>query len=233
MLELDHVSKRYRHGARQAEVLREVTLQLHEREVIAVWGLPRSGRSALLRVAAGIEAPDSGVVRFRGRPLSVARSALPGGIAYCPPTFHGLEAQAVLRELIATQLARGLRHSRARERAFAALERAGVRGCEARLPYELERAEQVRVGIARALLQDPAVLVIDEPIRGVDPRERDRILQLLGSLSRERASIIITIDTGVGLHASDRALSIGEGRLRGHLAPQLAPVVELPLRASG
>jgi ABC-type ATPase involved in cell division len=233
MLELDHVSKRYRHGARQADVLREVTLQLHEREVIAVWGLPRSGRSALLRVAAGIEAPDSGVVRFRGRPLSVARSALPGGIAYCPPTFHGLEAQAVLRELIATQLARGLRHSRARERAFAALERAGVRGSEARLPYELERAEQVRVGIARALLQEPALLLIDDPTKGVDLLERDRILALLRSLSPEGVAVVMTLDNGVGLFAADRALSLGEGVLRGDVAPELAPVVGLPLRVSG
>jgi ABC-type multidrug transport system ATPase subunit len=121
----------------------------------------------------------------------------------------------------------------ARARAWEALERVGARGCEGRRACELDRAEEVRVGVARALLREPSLLLVDEPIKGVDPLERDRILKLLGSLSREGTSIIITIDNGVGLFAADRALSLGEGRLRGHLAPELAPVVELPRRASG
>jgi ABC-type sugar transport system ATPase subunit len=233
LLELERIAKGYGQGAQRKEVLRDVCLQVHERELVAIWGPARSGRSTLLRVAAGIEAPDSGLVRLRGRPLPGGGGPIAGGIAYCHPTLRSAESQAVLEELVAAQLALGVRQANARDRARDALERVEAQHCAERRPSELERGEQVRVGIARALLQDPAVLLIDEPIKGVDPRERDRILQLLGSLSHERVSTIITIDTGVGLHASDRALSLGEGRLRGHLAPELAPVVELPLRASG
>jgi ABC-type Mn2+/Zn2+ transport system ATPase subunit len=139
----------------------------------------------------------------------------------------------VLDELIGSQLALGISHSSARVRAWEALERAGARHCEGRRLCELDRAEEVRAAIARALLQDPSLLLIDEPIKGVDPLERDKILDLLHALSREDISVLMTLDRGVGLFGADRALSLGEGRLRGPLAPELAPVVALPLRVSG
>ena len=158
LLELRHVSKRYRHGARHVEVLRDVTLELHEREVVAVWGPAGSGRSTLLRLAAGIEAPDAGEVRFQGRSLAPG-SAIAGGIAHCNATLPGVGGQAVLEELLAAQLALGVRPSRARARAWEALERAGAGRCEARRPFELDRAEAVRVSIARALLLRPSLLL--------------------------------------------------------------------------
>ena len=71
LLELERVAKRYRDGQLERVVLREVSLDLDGGELAVVWGLRRSGRSTLLRVAAGIEAPDEGVVRFDGRDLAV------------------------------------------------------------------------------------------------------------------------------------------------------------------
>ncbi|MCL2770565.1 MAG: ATP-binding cassette domain-containing protein [Solirubrobacterales bacterium] len=233
MLELERISKRYRNGARDIEVLRDVSLELHEREVIAVWGARRSGRSTLLRIAAGVEAPDVGTVRFAGRHLALGGGAVAGGIAYCAPAARSLEGQLVLEELIAAQLALGTRPSGARARAVGALERAGAFDCQARRPHELDSAEAARVAIARALLQEPSLLVIDEPTTGVEAQERDRILELLRSLSKDGIAILMSLDKGIGLFAADRALAVGEGRLRGHVAPELAPIVELPLRLSG
>jgi ABC-type multidrug transport system ATPase subunit len=233
LLELEHVVKRFRHGARSIEVLCDVTLQIHEREVIAVWGPAHSGRSTLLRVAGGIEAPDGGVARFRGRELSLGGGEIPRGIAYCRPTLRSLEGRLVLDELIGAQLALGIGTACAKARAWQTLERVHAGHCQGRRPCELDRAEEVRVAIARALLQDPSLLLIDEPIKGVDPLERDKILDLLHSLSREGVSVLMTLDRGVGLFGADRALSLGEGRLRGPLAPELAPVVQMPLRVSG
>lgn len=232
VLELERVAKRLRRGARQHEVLRDVSLQLHERELVAIWGPRGSGRSTLLRIAAAIEAPDSGEVRFRGRRLAVGRSVVAGGIAYCQPVFRGLDGQLVLDELIAAQLALGFRAAGARERALAALERAGARGCEGQRPFELDRAEVVCVGIARALLQYPTALIVDEPTTAVDILRRDEILQVLRSLSREGMAVLISVDKGTSLVAADRALALGEGELRGHVSPELASVVKLPLHAS-
>jgi putative ABC transport system ATP-binding protein len=233
LLELEHVRKRFWHGARSVEVLCDVSLQIHEREVIAVWGPARSGRSTLLRIAGGIEGPDGGLARFGGQELSLGGGEIPRGIAYCQPTLRSLEGHLVLDELIGAQLALGIPPAGAKVRAGEALERVGARHCEGRRPCELDRGEEVRVVIARALLQEPSLLLIDEPIKGVDPLERDKILDLLHDLSREGISVLMTLDRGVGLFGADRALSLGEGRLRGPLAPELAPVVELPLRVTG
>jgi putative ABC transport system ATP-binding protein len=233
LLELERVGKSYHHGARQIEVLRDISLELDEGEVIAIWGPARSGRSTLLRIAAGIDAPDLGLVRFRGRGLALSYGGVAHGVAYCGPRPRSLDSQIVLDELIAAQLARGIRRSKARARAWSALERTDARRCEGHSPYELDRNEEVRVAIARALLQDPSLLVIDEPIKGVDALERDNILELLRSLAQDRIAVLMSLDKGVGLFAADRALSLGEGQLRGHVAPELAPVVELPQRASG
>jgi ABC-type multidrug transport system ATPase subunit len=231
LLELDHVSKRYEHGARNVEVLCDVSLEVHERELVAVWGTPRSGRSTLLRIAGGIEAPDSGAVRFRGRALAVGTGPIAGGIAYCQPALRSLEGQLVMDELIAAQLALGIRASGAKLRAEETLERVGARHCQTRRPLELDRAEEVRVSIARALLQSPSLLLIDEPIKGVDPLERDKILALLRSLTDQGMAVLMSTDKGIGLFGTHRALSLGEGRLRGDVTPEVAEVV--PLRAIG
>jgi ABC-type lipoprotein export system ATPase subunit len=233
LLELRHVHKRFRRGVLNVEVLRDVSLEVHEREVIAVWGPGRSGRSTLLRIAGGIEAPDGGFVRFRERELALGGGALAGGIAYCQPTLRSREGQVVLDELIAAQLALGVRPTTARARAWQALERVGAPHCDGRRPFELDRAEEVRVAIARALLQEPSLLLIDEPTKGVVPLERERILELVRSLTRDNIAVLMTLDRGVGLFGADRPLSLAEGKLRGHVVPELAPVVELPLRVTG
>jgi putative ABC transport system ATP-binding protein len=233
VLELEHISKRYRNGALDVEVFCDVSLSVHEREVVAIWGPRKSGRSTLLRIAAGIEAPDSGAVRFRGRRLGLGCGTIPGGIAYCQASMRSVEGQLVLEELIAAPLALGVRASGAQARALGALERAGALGCEGRRPSELNSAEAVRVAIARALLREPSLLIVDEPTTGIEAVERDRILEFLRSLTQQDVAVLMSLDKGIGLFAADRALALGEGRLRGHVVPELAPVVELPLRMSG
>lgn len=233
LLALEHIKKRYRRGVREVEVLLDVCLEVHEREVVAVWGPGRSGRSTLLRIAGGIEAPDQGVVRLRGHQLKLGDGARAGGIAYCQPAFRSLEGQTVWEELIAAQLALGVKPATARARAFEQLERAGGRHCASRRPFELDRSEEVRVAIAGALLHEPSLMLIDEPTKGVSSLERERILELLRSLAKDGTAVLMTLDKGVGLFGADRALSLSEGRLRGHVAPELAPVVELPRQVTG
>jgi energy-coupling factor transporter ATP-binding protein EcfA2 len=156
-----------------------------------------------------------------------------GGMVYCQPTLRTAEGQSVVEELITAQLALGRRLTGARARALQALERVGASRCEGRWPSELDRAEMVRVSVARALLREPSLLIIDEPTTGVEPVQREKILSLLRSLTQENIAVLMSLDRGSGLFASDRALSLSAGELRGHLSPELAPVVELPLRVSG
>ncbi|MCL2769084.1 MAG: ATP-binding cassette domain-containing protein [Solirubrobacterales bacterium] len=233
LLELAHVAKRHRHGTRQVvDVLRDVSLELDRGELVVVWGLRRSGRSTLLRIAAGIEAPDTGAVRLGGRDLRGA-GTIASGIGYCRPELIAEGPGPVLDGLMRAQLALGVRRAHARARAWDALERVGARHCAEHRAHELDRAEAVRVCIARGLVQRPAVLLIDDPTTGVEITRRDGILELLRSLPGDGTAILACVDNGTGLVGADRALSLSHGELRGLLSPEYAPVVELPVRASG
>jgi len=231
LLELERVTKRYRRGCLELTALREVSLEVHPAEVVAVWGLEGSGRTTLLRIAAAIEAPDRGEVRFRGRTLAAGESPIARGIAYCQPRFRGIEGEPVLDQLIAAQLALGIRPSGAREHAWAALERTCAQRCERRRPFELDPAQATRVSVARALVQQPSLLLIDEPTRGVDLLERDGILELLHALSREGLAVLMSAQKGTAVLGADRVLSLSDGALHGHGSPEFADVVRLPQRA--
>lgn len=228
LLALEGVRKCYAGPAREQLVLAETTLAIHAGELVVVWGLKGSGRSTLLRIAAGIEAPDSGTVRFEGRDLSEHGEDLLGaGVGYCERTFRCAEGQGVLDHVTVGLLARGVSARQARTRAQRALERAGAQRYATRRLVTLDAGEGVRVAIARALAVDPLLLVIDEPTRGVDLLERDGILALLRSLADEGIAVLASTAESTGLAGADRALALSEGELRGAPPAELATVVPL------
>jgi putative ABC transport system ATP-binding protein len=231
LLELEQVSLRCDGGAPGRDVLSDVTLSVERCELVVVWGRRRSGRSSLMRVAAGLQAPDCGVVRFDGRELEDVDAGAPGGIAYCRKAFRPAEGRFVLDQLMRGPLTRGASPSVARSLALRALARTGAEGLGTIRPGELGGAEAMRVAIARALTRQPELLVIDEPTIGVELAERDDILLLLRSLADEDGiATLTTTGEGPGLSGADRALSLSGGKLRGTVTPELATV--LPLRPS-
>jgi putative ABC transport system ATP-binding protein len=229
LLELAHVSKRYGRGSNERVALHDVSLRIDAGELVAVWGRRRSGRSTLLRIAAGLEAPDEGVVSFDGHNLAAPRAdALRSGIRYCRKSFRPAGGRFVLDQLTTSQLTRGVSLSLARERASEALARVAAERCAALRPSELDSAEVTRVAIARALVHKPRMLVIDEPTIGVEIADRDGILSLLRSLADDGVAVLASAAETTGLAGADRALSLAKGSLRGELsAPELAPVVHL------
>jgi ABC-type lipoprotein export system ATPase subunit len=229
LLELRGVSKRYRAGELERVVLRDVSLRMEEGELTVVWGTRGSGRSTLLRVAAGLETPDSGVVQFAGRDLALDGEELLGReIGYVQKTFKFTGWQTVLDQVMVSLLASGTSAPAARSRAAAALARAGATRCAAMRLAELDRAETVRVALARALALEPRLILIDEPIEGVDLLVRDDILVMLRTLAEEGVAVLASTSEPTGLTGADRTLALSEGELRGPPSPELAPV--LPLR---
>jgi ABC-type sugar transport system ATPase subunit len=229
LLEFERVSKRFGRGPGERIALHEVSFELDTGEVVGVWGRRRSGRSTLLRVAAGIEHPDEGVVRVGGQRLGGTRSDAPrAAVRFCRRTFRSAEGDTVLEQLTTGQLTRGVALDVARTHARRALQRLGAEHSASRRPGELDGAEAVRVAIARAIVGQPRLLVVDEPTLGVDLPVRDEILALLRALAGEGIAVLYSAtDTSV-LAGADRALSLTNGSLGGELStPELAPVVPL------
>ncbi|HEV3071786.1 MAG TPA: ATP-binding cassette domain-containing protein [Solirubrobacteraceae bacterium] len=229
LLELEHVSKRYHGGVRVA--LDDVSLVIDAGEMVAIWGERQSGRSTLLRIAAGIERPDTGVVRFAGYDLAKRGGERLGhGISYCRRAFRPSGGPTVLDQLMTCQYARRVPPYTAIVRAWKALERVDVERCARLGVTELKTDEVVRVAVARALTSEPRLLVVDEPMIGVDLLERDGILTLLRSLADEGVAMLTSTGEGTGLLGADRVLSLGKGKLRGELTPDLAQVDDLSRR---
>ena len=226
LLELDHVGKSYRHDSRVA--LDGVSLAIDGGEMVVIWGERQSGRTTLLRIAAGIEKPDRGVVRFDGCDLS-GRGArrLGSGISYCRRTFRHNRGPTVLDQLTAGSLSRRVSQPEAMTIAWRSLERVGAETCAKLAVSELKIEETVRVGIARALTAAPRLIVVDEPTIGVDPLKRDGILELLRALADEGIAILASTGEGTGMLGAHRVLALDKGKLHGELVPVLAPVTDI------
>jgi ABC-type multidrug transport system ATPase subunit len=229
LLELAGVGKRYGRGQQERVALSGACLQLSAGELLAVWGRRNSGRSTLLRIAAGLEPPDEGAVLLDGGDL-YARGGedLREQIRHCRKTYRPSEGQLVIDRLITAQLTRGIPAPAARSRAHAALRRADAAHCATLKPGQLDSTETVLVGIARSLVHQPRLLVIDEPTLGVDLLQGGRVLSLLRGLANEGIAVLMSVGDTTCLAGADRALSLADGELHGQLQPpELAPVIAL------
>jgi ABC-type lipoprotein export system ATPase subunit len=231
LLALEHVGHRHRDRRRERIVLDDVWLALTPGELIVIYGPRRSGRTTLLRIAAGIQTPDSGTVTFQGRALQDhGERALGPGIGYVQKALRANEEQGVLEQVAAPLLARGIPLDQSRERARQALARTGAEQCTAAAVTELSAGETIRVALARALALSPAVLVIDEPVAAVELSERDEILSLLRSIAGQGTAVLAAAGDAAELAGAHRALTLSDGQLRGPRSPELAPVVALRRR---
>jgi ABC-type ATPase involved in cell division len=230
LLSIESVNKRYRRGLRERVALRDVSLIVERDELVVVLGTRKSGRSTLLRVAAGLERPDDGVVCFEGTRLSAARDVIGRRISYCHPSFSPMEGECVLDHVAAALLAQGVHLARARRAAQLALTRAGVAEGAGVHPDELSAAEGVRAAIARALVAAPSLLVIDDPTTGVGSLHSDGVMRLLRSIADEGTAVLMSTDDATCISGADRAFALDDGRLRVDVQAPYADVVPLHSR---
>lgn len=219
MLELERVRKFYESPGEVVHAVDEVSMSVLEREFVAILGPSGSGKTTLLLLAAALLRADAGSVRFEGRDLgslskreilSYRRTQL-GFVFQHFNLTGGLSAQ---ENVAVPLLLRGVNHREARDRALGALKNVGLRERAGRVPSQLSGGEQQRVAIARALVGQPKLILADEPTGNLDSETGEAVLDLFGTLPRERgaAVILVTHDTLLAARA-DRLLSMRDGKL--------------------
>jgi len=235
---LESVAKRFCHGATERLALDGVSLEVDAGEVVGVWGRRRSGRTTLLRVAAGVEQPNSGTVRVDGVDLwhgdRGQRRAVRQQIAVWYPLFLRDHGRRLYRQVAIPNRRGKVSTQRAWADAHAALERVGIGDC-ARSPIgELDHRETARAALARALVMRPRLLVLDEPMAGLDVLEAERLMALTIEIARaDRIAVLVSASEVGQLAGVDRHLSIARGAVRGATAPTPADVIELRRTESG
>jgi putative ABC transport system ATP-binding protein len=234
LLRVERVSKRYRRGAREFVALREVSVEMDRGELVAVLGTRRSGRSTLLRVAAGLERPDEGVVRFDGRDLARASDALGRRLCFCHATFSAMEGERALDHVASPLLAQGSSLGEARHTAELCLRQVSAEHCASLRPDELDGAERMRVAIARALACGPDLIVVDDPLAEAGVMQSDQLLRLLRSLTAENGpGVLMSTDDAMCVSGAKRVLLLDQGQLRPEAQSPPAQVVSLEARRAG
>lgn len=237
LLALERVRKSYWRGRHEVVVLDDVSLEIEAGELVAVFGQRASGKTTLLRVAAGIEAPDGGSVRFEGEPLGVGRFRRLTGIH---PRIgwvgrHGPFASGMrMLDHVALPLLRGLSAEEAERRATRALKRVGVGDLAGARWHELSDAERTLVTIAYAIVREPTLLLADDPTSGLGVEERETVLGLLRSIVEERGmAVLATVPEVPDALRSHRVMSLGDGELIQATRRAAGEVIAFPQRRDG
>lgn len=215
MIEVSDIHKRFE----RLEVLRGISLAVDDSEVVAIVGPSGAGKTTLLQIMGSLERPDSGTVRIDGtdlfrlgdNKLAAFRNRHIGFVFQ----FHNLLPEFTLEENVALPaLIGGAARSKAME---AARDLLGYMGLDKRLthkPSQLSGGERQRAAVARALINNPQVVLADEPSGALDSANRDELHRLFFELRRDRGQsfVIVTHDEGLAAMA-DRTIRLADGRL--------------------
>ena len=196
--------------------------------ILGLLGPNGAGKSTLMRILATMTRATSGRATWNGEDLAVSPNTLRHTLGYLPQDF-GVYPALSAREFLAFLAAvKGLSGAKARERVDACLSLVGLNDAADRRLGEYSGGMRQRVGIAQALLNDPMLLIVDEPTVGLDPEERMRFRHLLTDLAGERL-VILSTHIVSDVEASATALAVmSAGELRFHGTPD-----QLIARADG
>jgi ABC-type lipoprotein export system ATPase subunit len=204
-------------GRSARRVLDGADLDVGRGEIVAVLGRSGSGKSTLLHVLGGLERPDAGTVEIAGEQVTGATerrlSALRRDhVGFVFQFFHLLpELSGEANVLLATRVRGARADAGARGRAL--VDRLGLRPVADSFPSRLSGGEQQRFAIARALVNDPSVLLADEPTGNLDERSGADVLALLRELAAEGRAIVLVTHEPAAAAIADRLLRLDAGRL--------------------
>ncbi|MFH1370742.1 MAG: ABC transporter ATP-binding protein [Planctomycetota bacterium] len=225
IIEAQGIYKSYRMGAAEVRVLKGADVAVRKGEFAAIVGASGSGKSTLLHILGALDRPDKGTVRFEGRKLD----GMSGGelnryrnktVGFVFQFYHLLDELNVLENVILPAMVpAGVIHwlsvrGSVRKKGRELLEAVGLGERAAHKPYQLSGGERQRAAIARALVNEPKLLLADEPTGNLDSATGNGILELLEKLNHAGQTIVmVTHDERVAKRAG-RIITLADGRIK-------------------
>lgn len=232
-IRLSNVSKVYRSRGAEHLAVSDATLDIQFGELVSLVGPSGCGKTTLLKILAGLHGYDSGEVKIGNaeHPFDPGRDI---GMVFQQALL--LKWRRIIENVMLPAEILGLPIKASRERAADLLAMVGLKGSEQKYPYELSGGMQQRAAIARALVHDPKLVLMDEPFGALDALTRDRMnLELLRIWRESRKTIIFVthgIQEAVFLGTSVAVLTAGPARMADHFTVSLPDPRTLDIRAT-
>jgi putative ABC transport system ATP-binding protein len=221
IIEAVDVVKQYSSGDTKVTALQGVSLTVPRGEIVAVMGPSGCGKTTLLNCISGLDRIDGGVIRVDGVDLASMNDRQKTtyraqNMGFIFQTYNLLPVLSSVENVELPLVVSGVSAGKARTRAIEALERVGLAERANNYPAQLSGGQRQRVTIARALVNDPAIVWADEPTGALDSRNAGEILELVETLNREQGQtfVIVTHDPGVGRRCH-RVIRMNDGQIVG------------------
>jgi putative ABC transport system ATP-binding protein len=219
ILEANHVTKEYLMGSEEVHALNGVSVAIEAGEFVAILGTSGSGKSTLLNLFGGLDHPTSGDIRFNGQSLAPLSSREMSryrlrSIGMIFQSFNLIPTMTARQNVSLALAFAGMKQTERQQRSRELLERVGLGARVDHRPSELSGGEQQRVSIARALANDPQVLLADEPTGNLDSARATELLELLKTMQRDGKTIVmVTHDQELAGRFADRIIKLKDGKL--------------------
>ncbi|NOX32260.1 MAG: ABC transporter ATP-binding protein [Deltaproteobacteria bacterium] len=219
IVRVSKVTKDFAMGKTLVHVLKGIDLEIKTGEYVSIMGPSGSGKTTLFNMVGGLDKPSSGCVfideidisQLDAYELAWLRCRK---IGYIFQTFNIIQVMTALENVTLPMIFAGVPDDEARQKGLELLDLVGLKTRFQHKPFELSGGQQQRVAVARALANDPAIILADEPTGNLDLTTGDEIIKLLKMLSREKNVTIISATHDLKmLNVSDRVIWISDGRI--------------------
>ncbi len=219
IISCQNLSKRFKEGKLDVEVLKGITLDIHAGEKIAIVGSSGSGKSTLLHIMGGLDLPSEGHVQIMGKDIAELNDKQRGdlrnqSLGFIYQFHHLLQEFTALENVAMPLLIRGLAVSDASQQAEEILGKVGLSSRLKHKPGQLSGGERQRAAIARALVTNPNAVLADEPTGNLDHKTALQIFDLMQTLNQQMqtAFVIVTHDMQLA-NKMDKIYNLVDGRL--------------------
>jgi len=218
MLKMSTISKIYRTDLIETHALRELDLHVEEGEFVSVTGPSGSGKTTFLNIAGLLESPTSGLYELDGQDVSQLndnqRSRIRNQkVGFIFQSFHLVPYLTVIENVMLPLAIVKAGKKKKRMMAEVALSQVGLSDKAQRLPGQISGGEKERVAIARSIVNEPPVLLADEPTGNLDTQTTREIMELLSQLNKEGMTIIMVTHSPDCAEYAQRVIRVSDGRL--------------------